>query len=171
MSLKLVKEIKLTRGKKTIIDREDFSKVRDITWKYSNRGYAASNYYDSGKYKTRLMHRLIINAPEGMFVDHIDGDPLNNRKQNLRLVSNKQNTWNQEIGARNTSGYKGVSLKKQTNRYQAQITKKGKKYYLGYFDDPKEAAYMYDFWAVDLFGEYARLNDIDGKRRIVVARG
>lgn len=158
-------KVELTQGKFSTVDKEDFEKVNQYTWKYSNRGYAASNYFEAGKYKTRLMHRVIIGDPKGYFVDHIDGNPLNNRKENLRLVSNVQNTWNQSKGARNTSGYKGVTVKhpknaNQTTRYQATITRKGRKFYLGYFDNPHDAARMYNFWALDLFGEYARLNVI-----------
>jgi hypothetical protein len=155
-----VKEILLTKGKVAIVDDEDYPILSQYTWKYSNRGYAASNYWDNGKSKTNLMHRLIMSEPNGYFIDHIDGNPLNNTKRNLRIVTNQQNCFNQKLTSKNKSGYKGVYLKKGTEKWAATVRVNGKQTHLGYFDSKHDAARMYNFWAADLYGEYARLNVI-----------
>lgn len=165
----MVRYVPLTKGKYASVDDDDYDSIMRYRWKYSNRGYANRNYYIDGKYKTEMMYRLIMGEPEGKFVDHIDGNPLNNQKSNLRIVSNGQNSRNQVLGERNKSGYKGVHWK--DNKWVSVITLKGRKYHLGYFDDVKEAARMYNFWAVDLHGEYARLNEIDSFKPEVVTQG
>jgi len=155
-----VREVELTQGKVALIDDEDFELVSQYNWKFSNRGYAARNYWIDGKSKTLLMHRLIMSPPEGVFIDHINGDTLDNRKQNLRLVRNQQNCCNQKLGLRNKSGYKGVYQSKGRKKWTASLKTKGKTYYLGDFESKHDAARMYNFWAHDMFGEYARLNVI-----------
>lgn len=157
-----MKKIPLTKGKFAIVDDEDYKKVMEYRWKYSNRGYAAKNYVENGKNKTLLMHRLIMGDPV-LFVDHIDGDPLNNRKSNLRLATNRQNCLNQKLGSQNTSGYKGISWHKRNAKWAAvvRVNEEGKRVHLGYFDNKHDAARMYNFWASDLYGEFARLNEIN----------
>lgn len=163
--------VPLTQGKFALVDGDDYELVTRFKWKYSNRGYAAMNYLEKGKYRTVLMHRLIMGEPKGYFVDHIDGNPLNNQKENLRISTNKQNSFNQGRGKLNKSGFKGVYWKKGNNKWAASIKTEGKSRHLGYFNTPEEAARIYNFWAADLFGEYARLNEINGKKYTVVAQG
>jgi hypothetical protein len=156
-----VKEIPLTQGKFAVIDDEDYELVAAFNWKYSNKGYAAKNYQEDGKYKTLLMHRLIMSPKDGVFIDHIDGNPLNNKRSNLREVTNRQNCLNQKITKRNTSGYKGVCWSKFNKKWAATVRDSNQKQvHLGYFDNKHDAARMYNFWASDLYGEFARLNVI-----------
>src|SRR5690606_13963766 len=74
------KLIPLTQGKHAIVDNEDFDRVKDINWCYTNNGYAINNEYSQ-------IHRYIMNAPDDILVDHEDGNPLNNRRSNLRLAT------------------------------------------------------------------------------------
>jgi hypothetical protein len=157
-----LKEIPLTKGKIAIVDDEDFEMLSRFKWCCSNRGYAIRKSNEDGKPKTMLMHRFILGASKGVFVDHIDGNPLNNQRGNLRLVSNRQNCLNQKIGVRNKSGYKGVWWNKESGKWATGVRGENKeKYFLGYFENKHDAARMYNFWAVDLYGEYARLNVIN----------
>jgi hypothetical protein len=94
------------------------------------------------------------------FLDHIDGDPTNNRISNLREVSRLENNTNKGRYSRGSSGYKGVSYAKLQRKWKAQIQAKGEKIYLGLFNCPREAAHAYNVAAVQLHGEFARLNPI-----------
>jgi hypothetical protein len=104
------------------------------------------------------MHRLIMDAPANMQVDHIDGDGLNNTRSNLRLCSNMQNCHNQGVAANNKSGYRGVSWDARRGKWRAVIMVNGRLRSLGYHATPADAAIAYDSAARQLFGEYARLN-------------
>ena len=99
----------------------------------------------------------------GSHIDHINGNKLDNRRSNLRHVNNQQNHWNREKSKSNTSGYKGVSFDKSRGKYEASIMKDGRKRFLGYFNDPKDAAVAYDNAAFFYFGEYARPNFREGE--------
>jgi hypothetical protein len=107
------------------------------------------------------MHRVILDAQEGQIVDHKNGDRLDNRKENLRIANPSQNCWNSKLCTKNTSGYKGVTYVKKTGKWAAQIHLKNKKISLGSFESRHDAARMYNFWAIDLFGEFAKLNVIN----------
>jgi hypothetical protein len=91
--------------------------------------------------------------------DHINGDGLDNRRTNLRQATPTQNNANCGIRGHNTSGYKGVSLRPDRgNRWRATIRIHGLQYFLGLFDDVEDAARAYDAAALELFGDFARLN-------------
>ena len=91
-------------------------------------------------------------------VDHIDRNKLNNRRENLRLVTRSENAMNSTARVTNKSGFKGVCWHAGQQQWVAAIMKDYTKLHIGYFDDPLEAAYMYDQWALALFGEIAYLN-------------
>jgi hypothetical protein len=90
------------------------------------------------------------------FVDHINGNGLDNRDENLRLATNSQNQMNSRKRSGTSSRYKGVSL--QRKRWRAQIKLDGKLIYLGMFDTEEQAAMAYDYAAIELFGEFSRIN-------------
>ena len=113
------------------------------------------------------MHNLIMNPPEGMFVDHIDRNPLNNQRSNLRIVTHAENCRNRKVRRDNKVGYKGVY--KAGNHYHAQIFNEGRIETLGSFNKKKEAALAYDKRAYELFGDITYLNfpDLINNRKAV----
>ncbi|AYA77376.1 Fis family transcriptional regulator [Bacillus sp. Y1] len=154
-----MKEIPLTKGMVAIVDDEDFEWLSKFNWRY-HKGYASrTTLLRYGKRKTVLMHREIIgNVAEQ--VDHIDGNRLNNTRENLRAASRSENCRNTKSRTGSTSEYKGVSFDKGNKKWRARIKVEYKEMFLGYFNNPHDAARMYNFWAKDLFGEFARLNII-----------
>jgi hypothetical protein len=108
--------------------------------------------------KTAYMHRLIMRPPVGMVVDHINGNAMDNRRSNLRVCHGGQNARNRRVGVNNTTGYKGVTWTKSHNLYMAKIGHMRGRKFLGYYKCPLLAANAYDDAAIELHGEYARLN-------------
>lgn len=151
------RKIALTKGFFAWVDDNDFEYLNQWTWHYSH-GYAVRRIRDGKSKKTIIMHRLILNAPGDFQVDHINGNKLDNRKENLRVCSASQNKSNVDAPSTNTSGYKGVSFHKIAGRWRATIKINQKSKHLGHFNDPKDAARAYDLAAIALFGDYARLN-------------
>jgi len=151
-----VRYIPLTKGLFATVDAADYEALSQYKWTAMVTGgktYAIRS--ESGK--TILMHREIMKPPKGMVVDHIDGSGVNNCRANLRNCTRRQNLCNtRPRGGR--SQYKGVRFDKRRKKWVAEITCKGKKHYLGAFTTEIEAAQAYDRKAVDLFGEFARLN-------------
>jgi len=176
----MVKEINLTQKKITLVDDNDYNKLMQMgNWhankctdklknnKTVDRFYAKRDIWlGKGKKKRLLMHRVIMNVPNNMCIDHINHDTLDNRKENLRICTPVQNQQNQIQQKNTTSKYKGVYLAK--NRYknkiytywQAQIVINKKHMYLGIFKTEIEAAMVYNKKAKELFGEFALLNEV-----------
>lgn len=150
--------IELTQGYYTEIDPEDYEAVSIFKWGVLRTKQGTKLYAQTigGSKKPLLMHRLILRANPFEEVDHKDGDGLNNTRENLRIATRSQNSANRYP----SKGYKGVHLLKQTGRYQAGIKFEGHKLHLGYYDTPEEAALAYNQKAQELFGEFARLNDV-----------
>ena len=119
----------------------------------------------TGKYSAIKLHRFIFCSHFGdnkNFVDHIDGDSLNNQISNLRIVTPQQSAWNRKIQNISGAKYKGIEIKKYKNSvyYRARITFNKKEYRLGSFKTQEEAALAYNDAAIKYYGEYARLNNI-----------
>lgn len=138
-----------------LFDKEDEPLARSRLWAI-RRGYARACVEGVSV----SFHRLIMNAGENEIIDHIDGNPRNNCKSNLRLSTQQQNMRNTHIRCDNTTGYKGVSFVKRIGRYEAYINNDGRKIPLGLYDTAQEAALAYNRAASSLFGEYARINVI-----------
>lgn len=142
-----------------LIDLEDYNRIKEYTWGLEKKGYVLSSTKKVNGKQTYL-HRYIMNCPEDKIVDHINHDPLDNRKQNLRVCTTKDNVRNQrKFKEGRTSIYKGVYLN-SINRWQAQIKVRPKTIYLGLYEDEIEAAKAYNEAAVKYFGEFACLNEI-----------
>lgn len=139
-----------------VIDVADVELVSHYRWRIVS-GYAQARPKVDGKVTSLLMHRLLLNPEDGLQVDHIDRDRLNNRRANLRLATPSQNMGNCGRQVNNTSGYKGVH-QQSSGRWSAKLNRK----WLGTFDTAHEAAAAYDAAALEHFGEFAATN---GPRR------
>lgn len=140
----------------TVVDNDVYEWASKIDWRIKDGNYF---FFQKGS-KRFYLHRLIANTPEGFVTDHINGDTLDNLKSNLRVTSNRENLFNFGIRCDNTSGYRGVWFRKSINRWVAEIKKDGKKYHLGSYKTAEEAATVYNEKAKEVFGKYARLNNI-----------
>jgi hypothetical protein len=200
----MAKEIRLWLNKDelsdkvTIVDDEDYDKVMSAIgerakWYYwtqqskpsklSGREAQFREYATSGC-RRKSIHRVVMDAPKGMDVDHINGNGLDNRKENLRICTRSQNCMNQRLKSHSVSGYKGVQhqpiqRQKRTSRrtgvievreyklskpYRAYVGDgKGGQISLGYYATAEEAARARDKKALELHGEYAYLNFPDEK--------
>lgn len=131
---------KLNKGYTTKIDLEDYERVKDYHWFTTCLGYAYAHITINGKETQVTLHRLIMDCPDGMVVDHINHDKLDNRKCNLRICTQQQNSWNRNRSlCHNKTGYCGVSYDSRKNRYYASIERCGKKRCLGGFSTAEEA--------------------------------
>jgi hypothetical protein len=162
--------IPLTQGKVAIIDEEDDGKVSGYKWyAHVTRRKGVDLWYAwakvpkdaNGKRRTILMHRLLTDFQYPM-VDHTNGDGLDNRRENIRPCTPSQNQMNRINLTNNTSGYRGVVWRKDTQMWRAKIGKDGRHIYVGHFANPVDAARAYDDAARELFGEFARLNFPEG---------
>ncbi len=128
----------------------------------NSNGYLMVFLNKEGYRKGYKVHKLVYNYfgslshLSNMMIDHKDTNKTNNNIENLRLVTRSQNKMNSNINKNKKVKYKGVSIFR--DKYLVQITKNGTKFFLGYYNSPKEAARVYDQKAVVLFGEYARTN-------------
>lgn len=155
-----MKQIPLTRGLFAMVDDQDFHWLSERKWcaqdGRNGRWRAVSR---DGK-KILVMHRVIVEASAEFLVDHINGNPLDNRRENLRVCSYKENARNLKIERRviKTSQFKGVCWSKLNRNWTAQITVNYKKVHLGCFKTEQMAAFAYDEAAIRYFGAFAKLN-------------
>lgn len=157
-------EIELTQGQVALIDQGDLDTVLKFRWYAGHHGQGwraeSSSDYKRREGRHLRMHRLILDAPPGMDVDHVNGNGLDNRRMNLRLASRSQNLANQRKQRDKTSSrYKGVSISRQ-GTWRARICVRGQKRWLGIFESEEEAALAYNRAASEYFGEFARLNEV-----------
>ena len=157
------RRIPLTQGQYAIVDPDDYPRLAKYKWRIcrtrgKNVTYAERSIrLPSGKYSRILMHRQLIDVPEGYVIDHINGTGQDNRRANLRLATIAQNAWNSK--KRNPhSGYKGVWFARDKGLWRAAIWHNNKRVHLGYFNSPRQAANAYDEAAKKYHGEFACLN-------------
>ena len=165
-------EIPLTQGVFALVDAADAPLVTGYSWcltKVGRRRYATAYVRGSAKIRPQYvtMHRLLLNAPNRMDVDHIDGNGLNNTRANLRLASRAQNMANVARVSHGRSKHKGVTFvaRLRLRPWRAQIMVNGKHLHLGQYATEVEAAKAYDAAARLHFGEFARTNFPAGDAR------
>ncbi len=141
----MTKEIPLTQGKIALVDDGDYPELSKYRWcvlKMGNTWYATrKSARVNGKYRTIYMHAVIAGTSKGMHTDHINGNGLDNRRENLRIVTKRQNAQNRHTPK--TSKFPGVSWYKPGQKWNAKIYVNGKLHHLGYYDDEEEAARRY----------------------------
>lgn len=164
-------KIPLNKGMHTIIDKENYEKIsfnKNKKWfailKGGNNYYVTTRIKWGKKYKTILMHRLILDLIDRpiVHVDHINRNSLDNRKSNLRIATQTQNNSNRKKSKNMTSIYMGVYKETRKNRkpWVAQISIKNVSTYIGSFNNEIEAARAYNKKAFEIHGEFAHLNEI-----------
>jgi len=151
------------------VDDEDYDYLNKFNWQYnkSKRGkqcvYAQRHGYLNGKQTTFRMHREIMGITDPkVHVDHIDHNTLNNQKSNLRLCTHTQNCQNTSARKGAASKYRGVTFRKNANKWVVMIIANKKKYWVGTFINEEDAAKAYDSKAKELYGQFANLNFKNG---------
>jgi hypothetical protein len=153
-----MKEIQLTQGQMTIVDDLDYEELSRYKWhavKIRGRFYAGNK-----SNPRRYMHRFVMKAQPGIEVDHINGNALDNRRQNLRLCTHKQNLRNQRIQTGFSSSFKGVGWKKGNRKWRSRIMVDGVDIHLGFFHSELLAAAVYNVAAKKYFGDFAQTNNL-----------
>lgn len=151
----MTKQIPLTQGKFALVDDEDYDFLIQWKWYYKTEGYAARNERTNKGRKTVRMHRVIMNTPHGMETDHADGNRLNNLKSNLRICTKSENQRNQTPKKHK---HKGAFFDKHDGKWSAHIRINGKPKRIGRFSSEVDAARAYNKAAVEIYGEFAKLN-------------
>lgn len=159
-----MKEIELTKDRVVLVDDSDFEWLNQYKWHICN-GYASR--YGKGGRKNRkriYMHQILMPTEDGMEVDHINRNRLDNQRHNLRTCTRAQNHMNMfKMRPKTTSRYKGVSRRKCNNKkiWQVFIKFNGKSRYVGIFAIEEDAARAYNKAATKYFGEFALLNALE----------
>ena len=150
-----MREIQLSRGNVAIVDNEDYEWLNRWKWYYS-AGYIIRPENNT----TIYMHRLVMGMLPGLMeCDHINGNRADNRKSNLRICNRNQNTWNSPSHVNSTSKCRGVHCA-SNGKWHVKIQKDGKRYWCGQYSTEEEAIKVRNKKALELYGEYARLNEV-----------
>lgn len=152
-----MRKIKLTHDKYAIVDDGDYHRLNQHKWHLSSKGYAVRSItLTKGVRGKEYIHRIVIDVAENQAVDHTNNDRLDNRKSNLRIATQQQNTWNRSKMAKPTSSrFKGVCWRDHARKWQANIRINNRQVHLGYFAEESQAAKAYADKALELFGEFA----------------
>lgn len=158
-----MKTISLTKGMVTTVDDIDYEVLSQWKWHYGGHGYAAREQHLGMKEgrklrKTVLMHRVIMEAPDGMDVDHKNDNKLNNCRSNLRICTRSQNMANKKLKKRRHELPMGVSYNQSPRSkqpYATRVFKEGKSYFCGNHYTLPEAVKAYKIKKKELFGDYA----------------
>lgn len=156
-----MREIGMKCGKFAIVDDSDYEAVAALRWGFTD-GYAVHYVKKNGKVRPMLMHRFLLNPPAGMQVDHINGNRLDNRRENLRLATTKQNCMNKAKRSDSRNRYRGCVYHPtyKSRPWQAKMRIEGKSTSLGYYATEEEAALAFNNAAKKHHGEFAKLNEI-----------
>lgn len=127
------------KGEEFYFDLEDYDSIKDYCWFKDKDDYIIANNNDT--HSMIRLHRLVTNCPDDLMPDHINGRPTrnDNRKSNLRICTNQENSMNSAISNKNTSGVIGVSWDKTRNKWAAYICYNSKTIHLGRYDNFEDA--------------------------------
>jgi hypothetical protein len=151
--------IELTQGYYAVVDEDDYERLSKLQWYAHRQKRRVCAKASVGGGDKLFLHRVVINAPAGQSVDHINGDALDNRKKNLRLcdaLNNSRGFRRKRVGV--SSRFRGVYFYARDSKWVAEIKVNGRGMYLGRFDFEEQAGRAYDDAAVTHFGEFATLN-------------
>ncbi len=161
-----MRRVPLSKNQFALVDDEDFDWAIQFQWHFMSSGtgrivgYAVRSIGDG---QVVRMHRELLGVTDlNIVVDHRDGYGLNNQRHNLRVATQQQNRRNSATRQDAQHKYKGVFQNKENHggRFGARIGYNGRPIYLGMFDSREEAAEAYNKAAVEMFGEFAKLNEI-----------
>jgi hypothetical protein len=146
-------------GYEVLISACDLERVLSFKWHKMGRNSKSEHIYFSHKtprpeHKDILLHRFITGCPDGKIVDHKNGNTLDNRRSNLRICTKTENNRNRRKNKNNTSGYKGVFWDDYHKKWSVSIKNKGRRVYLGLFDDPQKAYEAYVAASQKYHGEF-----------------
>lgn len=143
-------------------DLEDYDLIKNFCWREEKKGYLRTSIITNGEEKQIILHRLIMNLSneKKLFVDHINHNVYDNRKQNLRIVTNTQNIQNSKPNSKNKTGVPGVDFRKDCKKWMVRITINGNRIRLGSFDTFEEAVQARIEAENKYFGEYSYWNSI-----------
>lgn len=158
-----IAKVYFNKGGFFLIDIDNLEKIKKYTWHKSSNGYVQTKKSrELNQGKLILLHRYILSLQDNknrkIIIDHIDGEKTNNLQSNLRVTTNNINQANAKLHKSNTTGFKGVSIKRE--KYRAYIKYNAKQIHLGVFKTKKEAAKAYNKKALELFGERIILNNV-----------
>lgn len=139
-----------------VFDIDDFDRVKLYYWRPNTKRYIIT---EIDNHQVSL-HRYLLNPLPGMQVDHINHDKSDNRRNNLRVVSQNENQWNVGPTVQNTSGVKGVAWSKRSKKWVAYIYHRGKRYHLGYYDNKENAIAARRAAEEKYYGEYSYANSM-----------
>lgn len=162
-AISFMKEIKLSNGKVALVDDEDFEWLNQWKWSASIQGrhFYAVRAIQKEYVRTKIyMHRFIMDALPGDFIDHIDRDPLNNQRNNLRTCTWAENQRNKSRKNNSKSKYIGVHPV-PSGKWIAQMTHNGKHQFIGTYKSEEDAAVAYNEMKIKLHGEFCNLNTIE----------
>jgi hypothetical protein len=161
-----VKTIHITRGTVAFVSDEDYDYINSFNWSCRPNDNGTAYAIRKGRRRTDEkrtveMHREIIKVPKGMQIDHINGDGLDNRRENLRIACVQTNAFNRgKPSMACTSQYKGVLRRQGKIVWEARLKYNDKAIYLGNYADEEDAASAYNYAAILMFGEFAKPNPL-----------
>lgn len=135
---------------RALIDLDDINKTSQYKWSLNNKGYIRNTK------NNLLLHRFIMDCPKDMEVDHINHNPLDNRKSNLRICTHQQNLRNKSLQCNSTSGIVGVSWSKTFNKWKSYIMIDNKYINLGLYNTKEDAIKARERAEIEYFGEYRK---------------
>ena len=158
-----MKRIPLTRSQFALVDDADFDWLMQWKWHAmwepcTQQFRVSRNQWSKKKQQSIYLHRQIMGFPRDRYIDHINGNALDNRRSNLRICIAVENQRNQKRSFKNSSGFKGKGVDRHQGKWRARITVDYRDQYLGSFSSPIDAALTYDKAALEFFGQFARLN-------------